>query len=236
LLPPRLLTTISNDPMNDLLTKLRSKNPGLILTCYFSVGVAGLIIPVTRECFTRAVPFTLLLSLVLLYLYHGKITARVIMISLIVFTAGFILGMIGVTTGLLFGDYQYGATLGLKIFHTPLIIGVNWLMLVYSSLVIAGRFVDTPYFRSIVAASMIVVYDFALEPAAIRLGMWYWSGGAVPLQNYLAWFAIALVLSYIAGRLGLQNRENRVAAPLFFVQLGFCIAVDLWTVAERIWG
>jgi putative membrane protein len=236
LLPRRLLTTIYDDPMHDLLTKLRSKNPGPVLTCYFSVGIAGLVIPVTREWFIRGVPLTLLLSLLLLYLYHGRITIRVVMISLLVFTAGFLLEMMGAATGLLFGEYQYGATLGLKIFHTPLLIGVNWLILVYSSSVIAGRYVDPLYFRSIVAASMMVVYDFALEPAAIRLGMWHWSGGAVPLQNYLAWFVIALVLNYLAGRLGLPNRENKVAAPLFFVQLLFFVVLDLWIVAERIWG
>jgi putative membrane protein len=221
--------------MQNLLTRLRSKNPGPILTWYFLVGIAGLVIPVTREWFIRAVPFTLLLSLVLLYLFHGKITWRVVMISLLVFTAGLLLEMIGVATGLIFGEYQYGATLGIKIFHTPLIIGVNWLILVYCSMAIAGRYVDSPYFRSIVAASMMVVYDFALEPAAIRLDMWHWTGGAVPLQNYLAWFVIALALNYLAGWLKLPNRDNKLAGPLFFIQLAFFVVLDLWIVADRLW-
>jgi uncharacterized membrane protein len=222
--------------MQNLLSKLRSKNLGPILTWYFLVGIAGLVIPLTREWFIRAVPFTLLISLVLLYLFHGKITTRVVMISLLVFTAGLLLEMIGVATGLIFGEYHYGATLGLKIFHTPLIIGVNWLILVYCSMVIAGRYVDPPYFRSIVAASMMVVYDFALEPAAIRLDMWHWAGGAVPLQNYLAWFVIAVALNYLAGWLKLPNRENKLAGPLFFIQLAFFVVLDLWIVAERLWG
>ena len=37
---------------------------------------------------------------------------------------------IGVNTGLLFGTYEYGANLGFKIFGVPLIIGVNWTVLI----------------------------------------------------------------------------------------------------------
>jgi uncharacterized membrane protein len=207
-----------------------------ILTFYFAVGVAGIIIPVSREWFMKAVPFTLLVSLVILFLYHGKFSSRTLVAGLLIFGAGFFLEVLGVKTGLLFGEYQYGATLGLKIFHTPLVIGVNWLMLVYCSMVIAGRFVEPLYFRAIIAGSMMVVYDMILEPVAMRLDMWSWTGGAVPLQNYLAWFVIAVALGYLAGRMKLTNPQNKLASPLFFIQLGFFIALDLWIVAERLWG
>jgi uncharacterized membrane protein len=113
---------------------------------------------------------------------------------------------------------------------------VNWLILVYCSTVIAGRFVEPLYFRSIVAGSMMVAYDFALEPAAIRLDMWRWTGNAVPLQNYLAWFVIAALLSYLAARFRLPNPNNKMAGPVYFIQLIFFITLDIWIVAERIWG
>jgi putative membrane protein len=99
---------------------------------------------------------------------------------------------------------------------------------------IAGRFIEPLYFRSIAAASMMVVYDFALEPAAIRLDMWNWDGGAVPLQNYLARFVIAAAINYLAGSLSLPDRNNKAAAPLFFIQMIFFIVLDLWIVAEGI--
>ncbi len=219
-----------------LLDKLQSKNPVPILAFYFAVGAAGLIIPASRGWFIRAVPFTLLVSLALLFLYHGKISSRTWWTGLLIFVLGLLIEMTGVATGLIFGDYQYGDTLGLKLFHTPLMIGVNWLILVYCSTVIAGRFVEPLYFRSIVAGSMMVVYDFALEPAAIRLDMWRWTGNAVPLQNYLAWFVIATVLSYLAARFRLPNPNNKMSGPIYFIQLTFFITLDIWIVAERIWG
>jgi putative membrane protein len=65
--------------------------------------------------------------------------------------------------------------------------------------------------------------------------MWSWSGGAVPLQNYLAWFIIAFILNYVAGRTGTFDRENKLALPLFFIQMGFFIALDLWFYISAVW-
>ena len=221
--------------MKQVLKTIRSKNLVPILIIYYAVGLAGLIIPVTRETFKDLTPFSLLLSLFLVYLYHDNFSARFWLTSLLVLVLGFLVEVVGVETGILFGEYQYGNTLGPKLFHTPLMIGVNWLMLVYCSLYIVRKFIETPYFRAIVAAALMVVYDFALEPSAIYLDMWNWAGGAVPLQNYLAWFIIAFLLNYLADQLRLPARENKLALPLFFIQLVFFISLDLWIFAGKIW-
>jgi putative membrane protein len=46
--------------------------------------------------------------------------------------AGFFIEAIGVNTGLIFGNYVYKTTLGWKFLETPLIIGVNWILLTCS--------------------------------------------------------------------------------------------------------
>jgi len=221
--------------MQRVLKTIRSKNLVPILIIYYMVGLAGMIIPATRELFKDLTPFSLLLSIFLLYLFHDSFTPRFWLSSLLVLVLGFLVEAAGVETGLVFGEYHYGDTLGPKLFHTPLMIGVNWLMLVYCSLYIVRKFVDVPYFRAIVAAALMVVYDFALEPSAIYTNMWTWVTGAVPLQNYLAWFIIAFMLNYLADRLQLPARENKLAMPLFFIQLVFFISLDLWIFAGRIW-
>jgi putative membrane protein len=219
-----------------LLGRIRKMNLVPWLMIYFAVGVAGLVFPATRPWFIRAVPFTLLLSLGLVVLHHRGYSLRFWLSALLVFSAGLILEIVGVTTGLLFGQYSYGPTLGPAILHTPLLIGVNWLLLIYCTLHIAGRFVDDLFFRSLAAASMMVMYDIVLEPAAMRLDMWSWTGGAVPLQNYLAWFGISVLLAYVSGRTGLAGGENKLAVPLFFIQMGFFLILDVWIVAERLWA
>jgi putative membrane protein len=221
--------------MERIIKYLRSRNLVPILILYFSVGLAGMIVPATRGIFQSLTPFSLLASLALLLIHHGKFSARFWLVSFLIFLAGIAVEIAGVSTGLLFGEYSYGNTLGPKIFHTPVMIGVNWFLLVYSTLSIVDRYIETPYFRAVAAAVLMVVYDFALEPAAIQLDMWTWAGGAVPLQNYLAWFIIAFIFNYVGGRAGTFDRANKLALPLFFIQLGFFVALDLWIYFSAIW-
>jgi len=221
--------------MEHVIRTLRSRNLVPILILYFTVGVAGMIIPQTRGLFQSLTPFSLLACLTLLFLFHRHHTVRFWLLALVILVAGIAVEIAGVSTGLLFGAYTYGDTLGPKVFHTPLMIGVNWLLLVYCSHVIAERFVDDPLFKAITGAALMVVYDFALEPSAIALNMWHWEGGAVPLQNYLAWFVIAFLFHLLAGRYRLVDRENKLALPLFFIQMGFFIALDIWIISQSLW-
>jgi bisanhydrobacterioruberin hydratase len=219
-----------------LIQTIRSRNLVPIMILYYAVGAAGLIIPVTRGLFLVLTPVSLLMSFILLYLFHERFSARFWLTSAVIFLAGFLVEMAGVKTGWIFGGYTYGDTLGPGLFQTPLMIGINWLMLVYCSNYIAGKFVEPIYFRAIVAAALMVVYDFALEPVAMRLDMWNWEGGIVPLQNYIAWFFVALLLNYLAGYMQLTGGKNKLALPLFFIQLVFFIVLDIWIFTGRIWA
>jgi len=213
--------------MNRIFQYLRSRNLVPVLILYFGVGLAGMIIPATRPLFQALTPFSLIASLALLLIHHRHYTPRFWWIATLILLAGIAVEMVGVSTGQPFGSYSYGATLGPKLLHTPLMIGVNWLLLVYATHSIVAGYVDPPYFRAVAASALMVVYDFALEPSAVFTGMWSWEG-AVPLQNYLAWFVIAFLFHSLAGRFGIYDRENKLALPLFFIQLGFFIALDIW--------
>ncbi len=212
--------------MTEVFSKIRKFNLTPYLLIFYSVGIAGLLIPQTRDLFQALVPFNLLLNIILLVIYHGKSDNGFLWKALVIVIAGIVVEIVGVNTGLIFGSYEYGTTLGPKVLHTPLMIGVNWLMLVYCSLVITSRFIESTYFRAIIGAAMLVVYDFALEPAAISLGMWNW-GGPVPLQNYIAWLLVSFVMIWFADRFRMVNTENKIAAPLFFIQLAFFIVLDI---------
>jgi len=213
--------------MNKLIQRIQTFNIVPYLVIFYLVGITGLIVPVSRELFIKLVPVTLLLSFILLMIYHGTLSIKFILSAAGIFAAGFLVEIIGVNTGILFGSYSYGTTLGPELFHTPWLIGINWLMLVYCSVVIASRYMDTRYFTAVIAAVLMVVYDFVLEPSAIDLRMWSW-GGPVPLQNYIAWLLVGFLLSWFALASGLVNRSNKIAAPLFFIQLGFFLIHDLW--------
>ncbi|MCF8225816.1 MAG: carotenoid biosynthesis protein [Bacteroidales bacterium] len=220
--------------MKKLIQKIRAFNAVPYLAIFYAVGVAGLIIPATRDLFIKLVPLNLLLNITLLFIYHGRLDYGFAWKALVIFFAGIIVEMVGVNTGLIFGSYEYGATLGPEIFHTPVMIGVNWLMLVYSSLVITSRYFDKRYYRVLFAAIAMVIYDFALEPAAIDMDMWDW-GGPVPMQNYLAWLVISFLLIWFADFTGFVNRKNKIAVPLFFVQLVFFILLSVLMNIKVLW-
>ncbi|HSI77937.1 MAG TPA: carotenoid biosynthesis protein, partial [Lunatimonas sp.] len=133
--------------------------------------------------------------------------------SALAFITGMVSEIIGVQTGLIFGDYYYGTVLGTKIWGVPLIIGLNWFLLVY----LTGEWLHGKIQNHWIAASsgalLMVGIDFVIEPVAVSLGFWTWTSEAIPLENYLGWFFIAFVLQ-VAYRHFIFKKENRLSAFL----------------------
>lgn len=220
--------------MKALIDRIRNINWVPWLSIFFAVGVAGLSIPFSRELFQQLIPFTLLMNLGFLLVFHGKMDVGFLWKVLVVYLFGFFIEMIGTNTGIIFGEYQYGPSLGPKVLHTPLMIGVNWVMLVYASLVIMSKYFENRYFRVLMAAVLMVVYDFALEPSAIAFDMWNW-GGPVPLQNYIAWLVISFILIGFAELTQMVNYKNKIAPVLFYIQFIFFTLLDIIMFIGKLW-
>jgi bisanhydrobacterioruberin hydratase len=199
---------------------------GTILIIYYVVGIAGLSIPSTRALFTMLTPISLLMSLALLMVYHNGWKTKYVFAFALIAILGYLVEVAGVLTGEVFGAYTYGKTLGLKILDTPLMIGVNWLMLIYCVYAILENAVWPWWLKILAAASMMVVYDIIMEPVAISLDMWNWGGGRIPLQNYVAWFGVSVVLLGLMHLTGVKT-GNRIAAWLFGVQAGFFLILNI---------
>jgi len=215
------------------------KSTGILVWVY-GVGLAGMLLPFSRGIFTSITPLNLLFAAT--FLFWGRWPARQVIISgTIVAVISFFVEAAGVNTGLIFGVYAYGHTLGPKLLNTPLIIGLNWFILIYCtntvSRLIWNRIAGKRSFRHsslkksvfvIFSGSLLMVlYDIFLEPAAMRLDMWSWEGGVIPLRNYLAWFFFSLVFHTCVRFTG-EEEINRRAMPLFVVQLGFFAVIDIF--------
>ena len=147
-----------------------------VIAFYYGVGIIGLSIDNTRALFTALVPFTLLFSLYFLWLFQEGLNARFYLASLAILVLGFTVEVAGVNTGVIFGNYVYGKTLGVKLWDTPLMIGVNWLLLIISCRALVEKFISNRWLKISVASAMMVIYDIALEPVAIRLDIVNWLG------------------------------------------------------------
>lgn len=200
--------------------------PVLVLANVYAVGVAGFLVPGLQEKWAAMTPLNLLLSFVLLMAFHRPwnqaAAASVVLIGLL----GFLLEVAGVQTGLLFGEYAYGPNLGWKVAHTPLLIGINWIMLVYMSVYAARRRASHPVVVAGLAAALMTGIDVLIEPFAMRFGLWDWQAGVVPLQNYMMWFVASFIFALVFGRM---NRElhNIVALPLLVLMILFFFLVDM---------
>lgn len=137
----------------------------------------------------------LLLTAGLFFWGIGRKDFKIFIAAFLAFILGYIVEVTGVATGVLFGEYSYGAPLGWKLFDVPLMIGVNWFLLSFASLGIAGRLFENKMLKVIVSATLMVLLDILIEPVAINLDFWTWAEVEVPLQNYLMWFFAALVIN-----------------------------------------
>lgn len=168
------------------------------------------------------VPFTpvnLFLMLLLLILHEQPINFRFVQAFFMAVVVGMITEMIGVNTGLLFGDYSYGEVFGRKLFGVPVLIGINWFCVVYSSNVVArklnGNAMKDKLSVALLAAAIATAFDWIMEPVAMKLGFWNWCDGTIPFFNYASWFVISFAVSIVFGYLKIQA-SNKLA-PYFLV-------------------
>jgi bisanhydrobacterioruberin hydratase len=197
----------------------------IFIIVFYLVGIAGIIMPWTNSLFLRLIPTALILSFVILAIFHrARWDYGLLVASLSVFITGYAAEVIGVNTGLLFGEYRYGAALGYKVFETPLIIGVNWLMLVYMSASVTQKYNFTGLSGIISASLIMLLYDFILEQVAHEMDMWHWENNTVPLQNYIAWFLLAVVFQSIFKALNI-NARNKMAEVILISQVCFFLGL-----------
>jgi putative membrane protein len=100
-------------------------------------------------------------------------------------------------------------------------IGVNWFLLVYATGVTLKRSrIENKYLRIITGAAILTLLDVLIEPIAIRFDYWHWTGGVIPIKNYICWFLVSAVLLFIFERFEFK-RQSIVAAVLLVTQFVF---------------
>lgn len=138
---------------------------------------------------------------------------------LIIFIGGFAVEYVGVHTGLLFGNYNYGASLGPKIEGIPIIIGINWYCIVLASASVVHSLKTNIIIQAILAGALSTALDYIIEPVAIKLDFWQWHDGIIPIWNYICWFGFASLFAFIYLKIG--TSKNKPAQYLFLIWLVF---------------
>ena len=207
----------------------------LLLVSSHLMGVVGFLVPQIDKLlgqvglsFAALTPFHLLLVGFMLFRFHRPKSKKFWGTAGAVATLGYAVEVLGVNTGFPFGDYTYGSALGVKLFATPLLIGLNWVVLVYtfSSVVNVLLSKSSKWLQAAASATWLMLFDVLVEPVAIALDFWQWENVTVPLENYLAWWALSFIFSVMMMQL---NKVNPVVWWVLVCQLFFfsCLRIVL---------
>ncbi len=210
-----------------MLTRTLKKYAVFILIIFHLIGWVGMSF-IDIEVFAQLTPINLLLSVLLIGVSHrgGKGAFVVLLCSTVIL--GYFVEVLGVHTGFPFGNYTYGPAMWPKLLDVPVIIGVNWFLMVIASGFLALRISKYSWLQVILAAAIMVLLDMAIETVAPLLDYWYWEDGVVPLMNYLGWFGVALLMQLIFQGT-VKRHTNKLAIPylitvaVFFTLLNFTL-------------
>jgi len=199
---------------------------GLVMAVFFLVGFAGHVFSVTLPLMMAITPFFLLIFGGAAFLPVAMEAERPLLLWCgATLAVTFALEVVGAATGLIFGPYTYGRTLGPQLFGVPLLIAFNWLIVIVAAIGAAQRAVRPVVTRVVLVGLIAVIFDYVLEPTAIVLSYWTWSTPVIPWQNYLAWFCIAAGSAAVFFSMRLEVRSRLpiyyvVVQLLFFLGLG----------------
>jgi putative membrane protein len=192
-----------------------------IIILFHVVGLVGFFVPAFTPFFLRLVPFHLLLMLAVIIINHHRPDENFLAFVALIFVSGIVAEWIGVHKHWIFGDYDYGRTLGTKVFDIPLTIGVNWFMLVYGAGVLMKRSrLKNMTARILTGAILLVLLDLLIEPVAIKFDYWSWVSIVPPIKNYLSWLGVSAVFLYVFEMFKFKQ-QSIVAPVLILVQFVF---------------
>lgn len=202
--------------------------------------------------FISLTPLNLIICTALIFWTQKKINSAFLLFCLAGFTIGFTAEYIGITTGKLFGSYAYGSSLGPKWNGVPWIIGAQWMVITYcigicmhmlhvklttnqlskkgdpqlktkaiihnsKKWIIISTLID--------GAFLAVLFDWVMEPAAIKLGFWQWENGEIPKSNYYSWLFLSIPILAAFHFLPFK-KQNIFAVHLLLIQFMFFLLIN----------
>ena len=147
--------------------------------------------------------------------------------------------VLGVHTGVPFGDYAYGTGLGPALAGVPLVVPVAWAMTAYPALLVARRLTirQGRAATAVVAGWALASWDVFLDPQMVEEGYWRWiepdpslpGSPDVPLTNYAGWLVVSVLLMAVLDRVVPVDTEQHAGDLLPGL-------LYLWTYAAQVLG
>src|SRR6056300_1401912 len=206
----------------NLLTK---QNISIALIWLFHVsGLIGIIYS-NASWFIKGTPVNLLLSFSLLLL-NTEWSKKMLFLVVLCFATGMLAEILGVQYGFIFGEYSYGKALGIKFMNVPLMIGINWCILIFITGFIAQFFLNKLWSRALLGTALMLTLDLVMEPVAPVLDFWTFTTGLASFHNYFGWAILAFPLQLIFHKAKVKM-EGPFPFHLYILQFLFFIILLL---------
>ena len=197
----------------------------IIIWLFHLSGLLGLLY-IDKNLFASLTPLNLFISTTLLFVNQTNATRMKFFIVFAIFFVGMIAEILGVQYGLIFGNYQYGNNLGLKLLGVPILIGFNWVVLTVICGSISSKiFKKSKVLSIILGITLMLLIDITLEPIAPVLDYWEFSGSKAPLQNYIGW-GITSLLTQTLYQYFYKTKEFIFSINLFIAQFLFFLGFN----------
>lgn len=201
----------------------------------YVVGLVGILCSKDKSAqlfFLSLTPLNLIINIVMLLFFHKKWDSTFILSSIFIGISGFIIEVIGVKTGNIFGIYYYNESLGFKILDVPIMMILNWFLLIYCTTTILYKIKNIFVFATL-GASIITLLDTLIEPLCSSLHFWTWqtNNSIAPLQNYIAWFVVSFCM-FIFYRKMNGNLSNRYSFIILLLQFVFFGILNLYRIYQ----
>ena len=197
-----------------------------IIVLFYVIGAVGAIIPSKSDWFLSLTPFNLLLTFSVVILAKKTSRLRFLLFLLLAFAVGIAVELIGVHTGMLFGNYTYGNNLGTKIWGVPIVIGLNWGIVAVAAASVSAAINIRTRLKPVISAVIMTTIDMLIEPIAHKTDFWYWENNIIPIYNFICWFVVGGVLQYIFHLLKLDEK-NKVYEVLLVTLITFFIVLNI---------
>jgi len=184
--------------VNKLSRKLRDV-PLVLLSCTIALNISWPILQGHTRTVVTILGVVTFFSESAIHAFNTRGSRYVLTFLATVLPIAFIAEVIGVHTGLPFGDYSYSTKLGWMLWDVPLLIPLAWFMMTYPCWLIATSMHKKPIVQISIAAWLMATWDLFLDPQMVNEGFWVWhtdSGPTkqIPISNFFGWLITAAIL------------------------------------------
>ena len=188
--------------------------------------------------------------------YVGR--KSIVVLAVLTVVISFIMEYAGVKTGLIYGEYHYGAVLGPKALDTvPWLVPLSWFMFMYVSsatvdAAFGGRYAGmaAPVLFAVFDSAAMIALDVLIDPLWVTRGTWTWtavqslpSGSVfhgIPVHNYFGWLLTTIIIFVPYRIIFFRNRADTAARDrtyylpcVIYASIVGVGCIEAWTVLSN---